>query len=1730
MADQAGDSLIVAEYLRRKDAGEKVDVNSLVKVYPEQADALRSYLENEAMFSSEAQLSSQFGLGAKGQETTNSMFDASNETIAPRNVSIDGSSKKKTMFGRYRIDKELGAGAMGAVYLAFDTKLERHVALKIPKVMALSGEEFLERFKREAQSAAKLMHPNICQVLDFGEENNLPFITMNFIDGHPLSRFVGTDAYKDQKQVAQTVQTIALALEHAHQNNVIHRDLKPGNVLVDFDGNLSVTDFGLARKLDQSEDTRMTQDGVLLGTPAYMAPEQMEGRQDDVGAQSDIYSLGVILFELLTGEIPFKGTITSIIAQVARDEPPKPSTLRADIDPRLEELCLQMIEKKKDDRPTSMQAVADRLTAWLDSGSPEAKEADEKKKKRLLKYESAKQQIIELLKQGQFSKAIGALEKMSKVKSASVAEYVAWAKKELPNAKAMPKKFKEGIPAVIETAKQLIAKHDYQQAIDILNQLPDDYRNDVVNSLIHQATELQEEADLLLMDLKNAVRKKQYDHIEDNLRRYIEIKPGSRFAKRLWESLQTYTDVPKGKRDYQFDEKGRLQPLLEDSLANPLIKIAVAGVAIFAVTLWGVMSYLNGDSGSQSDQPENTLSPNVASIDSEWIELFNGKDLTGWEYYQSDPIVNRAWKVENRELVLPDRQKNAYLMTSKKYSDFELEFEWMVLKDGNGGVMYRVDKGYEIPYKSGLEYQVLDDGSDIQDKMGQNEIHSAGSLFVIAGSLDKELKPLGEWNKGKIVAIGDHLEHWVNGKKVVDLEIGSPKWFASGKSKNNPNLGIKKSGHIMLQGQETSEHRYRNIRIRELGTLDRNLATVESSPPKQDAYLGNNDYNSIATGTWNNVTNYKTTEDAQGKIKLVGDQFELSSGDTAYLPQFQGRNMIIRAKVKDDTVGKFSLYARANKIEKEMDSYGAWMHSNSGKRKKVTGIGHRSRGKWFAGKNDNKQKEIPSQAVVDDDGFIEFAFAVIDDRLTSYINGEKRFEIINSIIKSGFPAFQLEGEKGIVKDVQVMILDELPHSSIPSPKTTLVPFQNFTTARPLSELNQPNRVNAYPYLSKDGLMIWWTREDFRGVQLKSAIYQAERKNVSSPFTNIKKVLDGYRLASVSPNGLEMISVPVGKSGLKKSLHMTRRQSTSDVFPNPWLIPELTSIGQPKGTFFSADSLSLYICRFSQPAPSFVRASRANTIEPFAKIEPVTIEGNLPVGHYVSWPSITLSGKHLYFSYSESNDRAVEYGAIADATADPNRFVNARNLLLDRERFVTRGGRLCEATSELFYTNPKDKKPYTEMELWVAKQESEVTKSEEQWKDLFNGKDLTGWRHQFNSSKWTVENNELVPQTGSDVGILATDGIYGDFELELEFNPANAANSGVFIRMPDSGPNDGSAFIEIQILDDEAKIHKTLPNSNVTGAIINLAPVISRANVKASQWNKLQVKAIGPKILIRVNDFALIDVDLEKIVTSPKAIRTGLSRNVPRKFGRIGLQSFSKTRVRYRNIRIKELNSSSVGKLGDKTEAGLVENFVSPPPDQDGWIQMFDGIDLKGWRSNADSDLWEVVNGAIVPIKSGIVDVLTYKKEFSDFELKLEFKPRGEGNSGVFIRIPNFDSTVTSYNSLQVQIIDPKAFDGKKKERDMFNGALWRLAPINRRSKVFAYRWNQLKIRALGSKITTWVNSDVIPTLSFDVSKISKAESPHNNFQNKSGFIGLQNEGATQVEFRGIKIRELYKVN
>jgi predicted Ser/Thr protein kinase len=272
---------------------------------------------------------------------------------------------------RYLLEHRIAAGGMGGVYTARDERLDRPVAVKILKEELVEDTSFVERFRREARSVAALSHPNVAGVYDYGEEGGRHFIVMELVEGRDLARLLREDGPLDPERAARIAADTARALEHAHAAGMIHRDIKPANIMVSPGDRVKVTDFGIARAVGAST---LTATGSVMGTAQYISPEQASG--ETIGPAGDIYSLGIVLFEMLTGSVPFTGdSALGVAMKHVSDRVPPPSTRKAHVPATLDSIVARATEREPRDRYPDAAAMAtelDTVAVSLEAGGDTA--------------------------------------------------------------------------------------------------------------------------------------------------------------------------------------------------------------------------------------------------------------------------------------------------------------------------------------------------------------------------------------------------------------------------------------------------------------------------------------------------------------------------------------------------------------------------------------------------------------------------------------------------------------------------------------------------------------------------------------------------------------------------------------------------------------------------------------------------------------------------------------------------------------------------------------------------------------------------------------------------------------------------------------------------------------------------------------------------------------------------------------------------------------------------------------------------------------------------------------------------------------------------------------------------------------------------------------------------------------------------------------------------------------
>ena len=350
---------LLDRYVQLLHSDETAERDNLVAEHPDLAALLDCLdeLESLAPLPTSHVVSPQPGNNAPTRSPGDNVSRTGSATAA------DVTTARLGSFGRYDLLEEVGRGGMGVVYRARQSDLERTVAVKMILASRFASEDDIRRFYAEARAAGRLQHPNVVGIHEVGEIDGQHYFAMDFVDGPSLAETIRRGD-QSPDSAAKTIAVVARAVAYLHTQGVIHRDLKPSNILLDGEGRPYVTDFGLACIF--TDDGRHTQTGTIIGTPGYMSPEQATGRTADISPQSDVYSLGALLYEMLTGRPPFQGeTPLDTLVEVIEGEPTLPHVLNRRVPRELELICLQCLNKDPRKRYRSAAALADDLEHFL---------------------------------------------------------------------------------------------------------------------------------------------------------------------------------------------------------------------------------------------------------------------------------------------------------------------------------------------------------------------------------------------------------------------------------------------------------------------------------------------------------------------------------------------------------------------------------------------------------------------------------------------------------------------------------------------------------------------------------------------------------------------------------------------------------------------------------------------------------------------------------------------------------------------------------------------------------------------------------------------------------------------------------------------------------------------------------------------------------------------------------------------------------------------------------------------------------------------------------------------------------------------------------------------------------------------------------------------------------------------------------------------------------------------
>jgi uncharacterized protein (TIGR03067 family) len=830
--DRAGllKALIAVEIELRRGAGEEVKPGAYRKRFAEDADAVASAFAEPGRPRAAGETS------VSRDSVKTGDFEGRTDTAKPVLADVP------KQIGRFPVTGVLGSGAFGRVYRAKDPQLGRDVAIKVPLPSAIASPADRERFLREARASAGLHHPNICPVHEIGEENGHPFIVMGYVPGQSLAATL--KARKEPlaaKQAALIARKLALALDAAHKKGVVHRDLKPANVMFDKERrDVVVTDFGLARapRLDDSQTTR---DGVLMGTPAYMSPEQARGDTKAVGPASDQYALGVMLFEMLTGRRPFTGTVTEVLGKILHVEPESPAILRPDLDHGLAAVCLKAMSKDPAARYGSMRELADALLSFA-SDVPTRPTGVPGTASETAKGATETQRIADV-----FAFTEQAVEKAIRKHRTPI-----WVKVGI------------GVLILIGLVVPAIMFFSRTPTAELQITLKD------IDLADKSLSFFLDEQPISAEKLAGKVELSPGDHVlvvkrgSETVKRLLLRVTGGRKASMTVEDITPPPPPPDDSKLWQgkwrcvAEHSGRREWTAEELKADNKA-IAITGNRLTinrgsdgqrrtfdgqfslnpAVTpkqfdwqgtapdkspfvMSGVyelkdgrlrLCYRNDPNGKAvaragwADLDQNRVVTVTLEREDEaepgFVPLFNGKDLTGWK-----AVGEPKWTWSGgRALGSPAPMAAGFLMTDTDYEDFELKLQFRLSAGSGSGLFLRTDPNMASGAAQQLGVQLVDD----DHFPTLVEINKTGSVY---NTFPRKVAPpvkKGDWNALRVRLEKRKIQVWINDVQTIDADLDD----ARAQFAQRPGL-TRKTGRIGLQQNQKADVEFRDAWIKEL--------------------------------------------------------------------------------------------------------------------------------------------------------------------------------------------------------------------------------------------------------------------------------------------------------------------------------------------------------------------------------------------------------------------------------------------------------------------------------------------------------------------------------------------------------------------------------------------------------------------------------------------------------------------------------------------------------------------------------------------------------------------------------------------------------------------------------------------------------------------------------------------------------------------------------------------------
>jgi serine/threonine protein kinase/formylglycine-generating enzyme required for sulfatase activity len=798
--------LLLAEWEARRHKGETPRFGDFSRRFPQQAPALQQLLQQAE--SGESVARGEVSASVSHRETPRPSR-VSTASMSPANMSPNAASvpsmnttrrELSGRFGKYEIRRRLGKGGMGEVYLAYDPKADREVAVKIPQFADEESVDVIQRFYREVRVAATIQHPNICPIWEVDEVNGVPYLAMPFIQGETLdARLKKRTKPLDERTIAQLIRKLALALAEAHRLGIIHRDLKPANIMFDHRKEPIVMDFGLARRAGQAE-SKLTKPGMIVGTPAYMPVEQVQAQDELIGPASDVYSLGVILYELLTGRLPFDGPPLSVLALILTAQPDAPRNLRSELDPRLEAICLKAIAKQPADRYQSMTEFAAALGEYLKAPSAPRPAGD----------------VSSSVPSATVVNATSGPTLDNRTEASF--EFPVFGEDEPPATSVRPTALKKTPANSLKTTVLVSA----QQVRTRWSRLP--FAAQVVALCASFGFLL----GIILWFRSGDALVKVEVHSED-----VEVTFHNETLK-LSDGPHEYKVSPGDHTlhiksgNAEFDtEKFTLKKGENPAVTIELVKgdvVAKQGKTTISKrsskSLAGIKPKAMSSSSNNNGRTKNSPA----------------ESFSDWEL--SQPYGESTWSVRDDGVLMGSGR--GWLGTKDFYGDFELSLEYELPSSGSSGVFLWASGTGTSDGKEFLEVQLLDDGERKNRTTDISQL--TGSLFKIAARQSTLNTKPNEWHRLLVRATGARVVVEHDGTPAVDVNLDNVTIPA----------GIKRQsrGRIGLQSSDTAGVHFRNVTIRSLASTAAkpasNLSTTESTDLLQQIDLARD----IISGAW----------------------------------------------------------------------------------------------------------------------------------------------------------------------------------------------------------------------------------------------------------------------------------------------------------------------------------------------------------------------------------------------------------------------------------------------------------------------------------------------------------------------------------------------------------------------------------------------------------------------------------------------------------------------------------------------------------------------------------------------------------------------------------------------------------------------------------------------------------------------------------------------------------------